>query len=76
MYIFRTDENPFGSCQPCSNNIHITYDDNTSAHRAACGAILRKKTNTRETQKNLHGKPNIFFLVRSIQGVSKKTEQI
>ena len=30
VYIFRTDENPFGSCQPCSNNIHITYDDNTS----------------------------------------------
>ena len=20
VYIFRTDENPFGSCQPCSNN--------------------------------------------------------
>ena len=37
VYIFRTDENPFGSCQPCSNNIHITYDDNTSAHRATCG---------------------------------------
>ena len=35
VYIFRTDENPFGSCQPCSNNIHITYDDNTAAHRAA-----------------------------------------
>ena len=36
VYIFRTDENPFGSCQPCSNNIHITYDDNTAAHRATC----------------------------------------
>ena len=36
VHIFRTDENPFGSCQPCSNNIHITYDDNTSAHRATC----------------------------------------
>ena len=34
VYIFRTDQNPFGSCQPCGNNIHITYDDNTSAHRA------------------------------------------
>ena len=33
-YIFRTDENPFGSCQPCSNNTHITYDDNTAAHWA------------------------------------------
>ena len=32
--IFRTDENPSGSCQPCSNNIHITYDDNTAAHWA------------------------------------------
>ena len=31
VYIFRTDEIPFGSCQPCSNNIHITYDDNTAA---------------------------------------------
>ena len=34
VYIFRTDENPFGSCQPCTNNIHITYDDNTAAHWA------------------------------------------
>ena len=28
------DENAFGSCQPCSNNIHIRYDDNTTSHRA------------------------------------------
>ena len=29
VYIFRTDENPSGSCQPYSNNIHIMfYDDN------------------------------------------------
>ena len=41
VYIFRTDENPFGSCQPCSNNIHITYDDNTAAHRATCAYLLR-----------------------------------
>ena len=34
VYILRTVENPFGSCQPCSNNIHITYDDNTAVHRA------------------------------------------
>ena len=30
-YIFRTNENSSGSCQPCSNNIHIYYD-NTAAH--------------------------------------------
>ena len=33
------DENPLGSCQPCSNNIHITYDDNTAAHPAT--VVLR-----------------------------------
>ena len=45
VYIFRTDENPFGSCQPCRNNIHITYDDNTAAHRATCGCSMQKLQN-------------------------------
>ena len=44
VYIFHTDENPFGSCQPCSNNIHITYDDNTSAHRATCVSARLNKS--------------------------------
>ena len=43
VYIFCTDENPFGSCQPCSNNIHITYDDNTTAHRATCDSTSNTK---------------------------------
>ena len=41
VHRFRTDENPFGSCQPCSNNIHIAYDDNTSAHRATCDVSIK-----------------------------------
>ena len=31
VYIFRTEENPSGSCQSCSK-----YNDNTAAHRANC----------------------------------------
>ena len=48
VYIFRTDEIPFGSCQPCSNNIHITYDDNT----AAIGLPVPKEVKTYTSQDN------------------------
>ena len=54
VYIFRTDENPFGSCQPCSNNIHITYDDNTSAHRATCAKDPKQSPRQVPNKKSPH----------------------
>ena len=72
VYIFRTDENPFGSCQPCSNNIHITYDDNTAAHRATCDISAEYKLLTGKCKELLF----IENISRGLIGLELQVDKI